>query len=267
MFQQKWKAKRLVRAYHGDWIEEKRFKKFFLPDSLPPIVGKKNLEGVSKDAKVPLTSMMFAEVEKRLDTVVFRCCFADSVYKARQMVVHGKVKLNGKKVRFGRAALEGRRTGRLTLFLAQQHSDPHTRLQPGDLISVDPDAVSTLQPPKPHEAASNLSKVSTGGAETSDDSTPTSSDQSDSASSSPKPPRTRPLPFHLPEYAAPFLFVPHYIEPSFSTCSAIYLRHPTASPGHSEVPSPYQADGEVMKLAWVSSFSLSCKVDSSRIFG
>lgn len=94
MFQQKWIAKRLVRAYHGDWIQEEKFKKEYLPVGLPPIVGNPGEE------KVPLASMMFAEVEKRLDTVVFRCCFADSAYKARQMIVHGKVSLNGKKVRF-----------------------------------------------------------------------------------------------------------------------------------------------------------------------
>lgn len=103
MFQQKWKAKHLVRAYHGDGIQEGKFKKSFLPESLPPIIGPvvigRSGERRSVGEKVPLASMMFAEVEKRLDTVVFRCCFADSVYKARQMVIHGKVSLNGLKVR------------------------------------------------------------------------------------------------------------------------------------------------------------------------
>lgn len=57
-------------------------------------------------------------------------------------------------------------------------------------------------------------------------------------------------PFHLPPYASPFLFVPAYIEPSFATCSAVYVRHPTARPGYSEVPSPWDADGEIMRFAW-----------------
>ena len=57
-------------------------------------------------------------------------------------------------------------------------------------------------------------------------------------------------PFHLPAYAAPFLFIPAYLEPSFSTCSVIYLRHPTARPGYSEIPTPWDADGEVVRLAW-----------------
>lgn len=57
-------------------------------------------------------------------------------------------------------------------------------------------------------------------------------------------------PFYLPQYASPWLFIPAYIEPSFSTCSAIYVRHPTARPGYSEIPTPYDADGEVVRFAW-----------------
>ena len=57
-------------------------------------------------------------------------------------------------------------------------------------------------------------------------------------------------PFHLPGYATPFIFIPAYLEVSFPTCSTIYLRHPTARPGYSEIPTPYDADGEVVRLAW-----------------
>lgn len=57
-------------------------------------------------------------------------------------------------------------------------------------------------------------------------------------------------PFHLPDYAAPFIFIPAYLEVSFPTCSTIYIRHPTAKPGYSEIPTPYDADGEVVRLAW-----------------
>lgn len=56
--------------------------------------------------------------------------------------------------------------------------------------------------------------------------------------------------FTLPAYAAPHLFIPAYLEPNFKTCAAVYVRHPTARPGYSEIPSPYDADGEVMSLAW-----------------
>lgn len=57
-------------------------------------------------------------------------------------------------------------------------------------------------------------------------------------------------PFVLPPYASPFIFIPAYIEPSFATCSAVYVRHPTARPGYSEIPTPYDADGEVVRFAW-----------------
>ena len=39
--------------------------------------------------------MMFTEVERRLDVLVFRSCFASSVWQAKAFVVGGKVKLNG----------------------------------------------------------------------------------------------------------------------------------------------------------------------------
>jgi hypothetical protein len=57
-------------------------------------------------------------------------------------------------------------------------------------------------------------------------------------------------PFNLPAYASPFIFIPAYLEVSFATCSVVYVRHPTARPGYSEVPTPYDADGEVVRLAW-----------------
>ena len=57
-------------------------------------------------------------------------------------------------------------------------------------------------------------------------------------------------PFYLPPYAAPWLFVPAYLETSFAACSFIYVRHPTARPGYSEIPTPYAADGDVMRFTW-----------------
>ena len=57
-------------------------------------------------------------------------------------------------------------------------------------------------------------------------------------------------PFYLPPYASPWLFIPAYIEPSFTTCSAVYVRHPTARPGYSEIPTPYDADGTLIRYAW-----------------
>lgn len=87
------------------------------------------------------------------------------------------------------------------------------------------------------------------------------------------PPGVRP--FNLPPYAAPFLFIPGHLEVSFTTCSAIYMRHPTvtnapltrastagsrtpASPSsasssvayHTDIASPFPATGEIFSMAW-----------------
>jgi len=53
---------------------------------------------IEKKGMAPVGSLMFTEVERRLDVFVFRCCFAHSVYEARRLVIHGYVTLNGKKV-------------------------------------------------------------------------------------------------------------------------------------------------------------------------
>lgn len=44
-------------------------------------------------------NMVYAELERRLDTAVFRAMFASSARQAREFVIHGYVKVNGKKVR------------------------------------------------------------------------------------------------------------------------------------------------------------------------
>ena len=54
-------------------------------------------------------------------------------------------------------------------------------------------------------------------------------------------------PFNLPAYASPFIFIPAYLEVDFATCSVVYVRHPTARPGYSEIPTPYDA---VVQLTW-----------------
>lgn len=48
----------------------------------------------------PYMQMTFAPLERRLDTAIFRAMFATSVRQARQFVLHGAVKVNGKKVCF-----------------------------------------------------------------------------------------------------------------------------------------------------------------------
>lgn len=47
--------------------------------------------------------------------------------------------------------------------------------------------------------------------------------------------------FKLPDYAAPSIFIPAYLEVNFAACAAVYVRHPTAKVGLSEIPSPWDA--------------------------
>jgi ribosomal protein S4 len=49
--------------------------------------------------QIPYMHMTYAPIERRLDTAIFRALFARSVRQARQFVIHGQVKVNGKKVR------------------------------------------------------------------------------------------------------------------------------------------------------------------------
>lgn len=60
---------------------------------------KKRREEEEKLALAPVASLMYEEIERRMDVFIFRCCFAHSVYEARRMIIHGRVLLNGKKVR------------------------------------------------------------------------------------------------------------------------------------------------------------------------
>ena len=47
----------------------------------------------------PHMHMTYHPTERRLDTAIWRALFASSTRQARQFVVHGHVKVNGKKVR------------------------------------------------------------------------------------------------------------------------------------------------------------------------
>lgn len=246
LFQQRWTAKALMRAYHGDFINEKIFKRWYLPTTLPDVrprnrtpisdtlalddyAGRneqleraiRRKEEEDRKGLAPVGSLMMAEVERRIDVFIFRCCFTHSVYEARRLVIHGHVLLNGRK-----------------------HTNANTRLAPGDMVSVDPASISFLQ-----ESAN----VKDGRAQNTDNnvvdaaeqSPPRSPENVDEESSTEKL-----TPFNLPPYASPFIFLPAYAEVSFPTCSAVYVRHPTARPGYSEIPTPYNADGEIVRLAW-----------------
>lgn len=124
-YQQKWFAKRETRAYHGEQIREKKWERMFtsriksvIPmnhrymahyDGSEQAAGRGSglQTGEALDAKglrlrknkvIPYMGMTYAPVERRLDTAVFRALFASSARQARQFVLHGGVKVNGKKV-------------------------------------------------------------------------------------------------------------------------------------------------------------------------
>lgn len=122
-FQQKWNAKALTRAYHGEQIREKQWQHMFRR-TLPAVVpmdhkylartdGSEEATGRGsgedeptdimmrrKSEMTPYMQMTFYPVERRLDTAIWRALFASSARQARQFVVHGWVKVNGKKVCF-----------------------------------------------------------------------------------------------------------------------------------------------------------------------
>lgn len=118
-FQQKWTAKSDTRAYHGEQIREKKWKRLFRRN-LPAVVpmdhrylarydgseqaagrgaGADEAEKPRTPQQTPYMQMTYYPIERRLDTAIFRALFASSVRQARQFVVHGLVKVNGKKVR------------------------------------------------------------------------------------------------------------------------------------------------------------------------
>ncbi|WVQ78519.1 hypothetical protein IAT38_000605 [Cryptococcus sp. DSM 104549] len=305
-FKLRWKAKRLTRGYHGDHIGYEKFSRWYMLDKLPVIhqsqssyksadldrwvEGRPRAGGRTMDEKMaarkaknsvaPTGTLMYTQVERRLDVLIFRACFAESVYSARSYVTKGFVKLNGSIIR-----------------------NPNIMLNPGDLFTVHPKAILMLDPARKARAREittakwgNSQRGSAAAAEKSvkdrlleeaekseeasdaeeasesEEAASESDDAADAkvesvwkaeAEASTSTPSSTPTPtststpsspdatsFYLPPYASPHIFVPAYILPSFLTCSAVYVRHPTARSNYSEIPSPFDAGGELMSLSW-----------------
>lgn len=132
-YQQKWAAKSMTRAYHGEQIREKQWQRMFTPhlNSVVPMdhrylaehdgselaAGRGSGREVPFDARkvnqgkklIPYMHMTYAPIERRLDMAIFRALFASSARQARQFVTHGKVRVNGKKVWSLPALVHGRR--------------------------------------------------------------------------------------------------------------------------------------------------------------
>ncbi|TKX25109.1 S4 domain-containing protein [Elsinoe australis] len=149
-FQQKWESKSLTRAFHGNQIREKKWQLMF-DRRLPAVVqmdakrlattdgrqqsagrgagrevdaeeesedGDRKVDAQTGMARTPYMQMAYWPTERRLDTAVWRALFASSALQARQFVVHGAVKVNGKKMRH-----------------------PGYMLNPGDMFQVEPEKV------------------------------------------------------------------------------------------------------------------------------
>ncbi|KAF2213183.1 hypothetical protein CERZMDRAFT_39765 [Cercospora zeae-maydis SCOH1-5] len=141
-FQQKWAAKAASRSYHNPFVREGTWTRMF-DRRLPAVVpmdhrylaandgsemargrgmGKekdpKRTDDQDQRQKTPYMHMTYWPLERRLDTSIHRALFASSVSQARQFVVHGFVKVNGKKMIY-----------------------PGYQLNPGDMFSVEPEMV------------------------------------------------------------------------------------------------------------------------------
>ncbi|KAI1312436.1 hypothetical protein F5Y03DRAFT_340270 [Xylaria venustula] len=164
-FQQKWRAKGMLRTYHGEHIVERKWERMFdrrllsvtemdtkymaTHDGSEIAAGRGsgadqppqwNRRRVQNRAGTPYMQMTFAPMERRLDIAVFRAMFASSARQARQFCVHGAVKVNGKVVPY-----------------------PAYRLNPGDMFQVDPERVlyaTGLQklPPRNSKKSSSLAQ-------------------------------------------------------------------------------------------------------------
>lgn len=121
-FQQKWWAKAATRAYHGEQIREKQWQRMFtsriksvIPmnhtylarfDGSEQAAGRGSGLDIADKGRplrpIPFMNMTYAPTERRLDTAIFRALFASSTRQARQFVIHGGVRVNGKKVPYCR---------------------------------------------------------------------------------------------------------------------------------------------------------------------
>ena len=78
-------AKQKLKAYYGN-INERQFRNIYKKASM--------LKGDTSENLIGL-------LEKRLDAVIYRAKFSTTIFSARQLINHGHVKVNGKKVNIG----------------------------------------------------------------------------------------------------------------------------------------------------------------------
>lgn len=113
---------------------------------------------------------------------------------------------------------------------------------------------ATTTPADPTTTAVDTSVPTT----TSTTSTTSSSTSDDTSSDHKKPDPLNPFdptkPYLTPwsprDFLSPFAFIPRYLEVNFNICHAVYLRHPVARPGATEVPSPFGHETQQLAFHW-----------------
>lgn len=292
MFQQLWRAKAEARKYHGDHLTLRQWQNIFkhnvgsygvvkmntkqmaMSDGAEYAMGRGSglgtdmfgqAVGRKRRDTVPYATMMWAPLERRLDMALFRALFASSALQARQFILHGKVKVNGRVC-----------------------NHPNYMLNPGDMFAVDPEMVlvATGQPKGEdveganfaqsesarkvkteqakdamEELTASVEKVSLegeAGGEAKKEApkrtpkhelkggNPYASDPNNAIDAS-KPYAT---PWRPKDLMAPFAFIPRYLEVNHSICHAVYLRHPICKPGESEIPSPFPLATHKAAYTW-----------------
>lgn len=229
--------------------------------------------------QVPYMMQTFAPMERRLDMAIFRAMFASSALQARQFVIHGFVQVNGKKMQFPQYMLnpgdmfsvdiekvlfatgapkilppalnpkyQNRKKdkGEGEAGLSESASVPTT-------ITSDSKSKSESEPPKSAASAEGSAEDEQ---EKNQEYNKTKENQSGEFEwwkdknriktyDETKPYRT---PWRPRYYLSAFAFIPKYLEVNHNTGHAVYLRHPVARPGQSEVPTPFHP--ETMQLAF-----------------
>ena len=81
---------------YGNQLEAKQKMKFYYGN-----INERQFRNIYRKAilkKGNTTENLVALLERRLDTVIYRAKFAITVFSARQLINHGHIKVNGKKV-------------------------------------------------------------------------------------------------------------------------------------------------------------------------
>ncbi|KAF2193212.1 alpha-L RNA-binding motif-containing protein [Zopfia rhizophila CBS 207.26] len=378
-FQQKWTAKSNTRAYHGEQIREKQWKRMFRRN-LPAVVpmdhkylarydgseqaagrgaGADTQEKTRTSPMTPYMQMTYYPMERRLDSAIFRALFASSVRQARQFVVHGLVKVNGKKMIYpgymlnpgdmfqvvpesvmfatGARKTQSSRARRMAERFAKARAEVLAQRTPTKIPSIKvsllsgstntPSTTQSPTQPSPEQVKKSLQTLmedvegvlvedikakdkqklrslrqtikkaisvwKTGTEETIStlDSQlsflksrlvkqPTSSSSSSPADSEATltkeeqtkltqafdrlkeaadynanwnkrdPRKPYATPWRSRDYMPAFAFIPRYLEVNQNVCAAVYLRHPVARPGLSEVPTPFGVETGQLAFNW-----------------